>query len=143
MDFYHDLASEASLDFSRKPYFKLKDIFTINLKSQDALDNLRNIKLQLRVHNDEAGFKDKWSTVDSDSNASNSVPTDFGWVLFDKCSYYKMDRDVFPFIRSYMVFFALDFFFKEEIVRGRSFDPISKSGFNLHSFRIFFGLSKD
>lgn len=132
-DFYHDLASNASLDFSRKPYFELKDIFTINLKSKEAMDNLRNIKLQLRVHNDEATLKDYGDGVDSNASASNSVPNDFGWVLFDKCSYYQMGRNVFPFIRSYMIFFAVDFFFKEDVLRGKSFDPIAKSG-NINLF---------
>jgi hypothetical protein len=116
MDIFQKFASDSTIDFNQKQYYNLKDVLAANLKDESVLDNLSSILLKLRVFNDEANFSQISGSESSDSHAK-PISSDFGWVLYDKCSFFALDNNSIEFSRSYTIFFAVDFFVRHSQIK--------------------------
>lgn len=108
-DIFQQFASRSTLDFSQKSYFHLKDVLGANLKYDQVFDSLSAVLLKLRVFNDEATFSPA-AAPEEEEGPGKPISSDFGWVLYDKCSFFALDSSTIEFSRSYTIFFAADFF---------------------------------
>jgi hypothetical protein len=112
MDVFLQFASDATLDFNQKEYYDLKDVLNSNMKDQQIFTSLRKILLKSRIFNDEADFTQETLKDNQEGLSSRPISSDFGWILYDKCSYFQLNNNSMKFFRSYVLFFAADFFIR-------------------------------
>lgn len=134
-DFFQQFASESTLDFSQKRYFQLRDVLAAHLKYERVLDPLGAALLKLRVFNDEASFAPTAATGEAE-RSSKPISSDFGWILYDKCSSFTLDSASIKFSRSYTVFFAVDFFVRHSQLTGALSTGSSQTGRPNRSFPV-------
>lgn len=133
LDVYENLASNLSLDIRQKKYFKLKEVILANMKSPTVLNKIKKMLVKLRVlNNDAIESNNKFSEVSLDRQISN----DFGWILNGNCNFQQIQNNVLSKSKSYMLFWAIDFFVNPLYISKGISKSLKNTSKNNQSFYI-------